>query len=218
MRAAGLAVLLLSFGAATAGAQVPPAGQAAPRYMEADRGPLTEAYGAALAARVFSDEFTAVRSRYILESARGLPGFRCPTNPPVALRVVAPWRGVPDRIAWVERYVVGCEPIAVRSLLMIWDGTELRAGHLVPGRTNTDPLLQRDVMQGIVAAAATIRPAGCQDQTLVVDVRLVDPQAPAPGAWNEVWSVMQCQARGEFRVSFTPAPQGGTTWSIQVAR
>lgn len=181
--------------------------------LRADRQPLARAYGEAFAGRVFSGAFDGQRQAVLAASLRRVPGFSCPAQPQTALVAVFPWQGVQGRRAWIERYQVACAPATYRNMFMIEEGGAARAVELAPGRSNTDPQLQRDLMTGLVAAAARIRPAGCTEPPVVTDVDL--DGMDSPGAWRETWHVSQCGKPSQaIRVGFSPAPQGGTTWRI----
>lgn len=185
--------------------------------LRADRQPLAQAYGEAVAARVFSSALDAPRQAALAASLQRVPGFSCGATPQTALVAVFPWRGVRDRRAWIERYQVACSPVAYRNLLMIEEGAGARAIELAPGRSNTDPQLQRDLMTGIVAAAARHRPPNCAETPVVTNVDL--DAMEGQGAWRETWHVSQCgKAAQAIRVGFSPSPQGGTTWRISAGQ
>jgi hypothetical protein len=85
---------------------------------------------------------------------------------------------------------------------------------LVPGQTNADPLLQRDVLQGVAAATAPVRPANC-DKTYVTDTQVTKPTDSA-GLWVERWTYDLCGTRAQTDMTFTPSNRGGTTWSAKI--
>jgi hypothetical protein len=197
-----------------AGAAGPAHAQERPAYIRADPAALSQTYGPAIAARVFSNQLTGQRLQALQASAARIPGFTCPERPNAVLVTVFPWRGVAGRAAWIERFAVQCQPVATRNFLMVLEGDTVRVMEMAPGTSNTDPLLQRDLMVGIAGAAQRTAPAGCSQPPVVSNVRMLADPPPAPGRWSESWSVMQCGVAAEIRVQFQPSPQGGTTWTI----
>lgn len=194
----------------------PPAlAQDQPAYITADRARLRQAFGEQVANRVFSNQYTARRQAVLAESARRIPGFDCPAQPPAQLITVFPWPAVPGRSAWIERYALRCQPATVRNFMVVEDGGEARFAEMAPGLSNTDPQLQRDLMPGIIGAAQRLKPAGCTAQPIVTDVRIIREELPTPGKWREVWQISQCGQRGELRVAFTPSAGRGTNWAIE---
>lgn len=188
--------------------------QERPGYIRADPAGLTQTYGPAVAARVFSNQLTAQRLQAIQASAARVPGHVCPPSPNAVLLTVFPWRGMAGRVAWIERFAVQCQPVATRNFLMVLEGDAVRVVEMAPGTSNTDPLLQRDLMQGIAGAAQRTAPAGCAQPPVVSNVRMLADPPPTPGRWSETWSIMQCGVAADIRVQFQPSPQGGTIWSI----
>lgn len=188
--------------------------QERPAYIRADPAALNQTYGPAIAARVFSNQLTGQRLQAIQASASRIPGFTCPERPNAVLVTVFPWCGVAGRAAWIERFSVQCQPVATRNFLMVLEGDNVRVMEMAPGTSNTDPLLQRDLVLGITGAAQRTAPAGCTQPPVVSNVRMLADPPPAPDRWSESWSVTQCGASSEVRVQFQPSPQGGTTWSI----
>ncbi|QCK88342.1 hypothetical protein E8L99_22550 [Phreatobacter aquaticus] len=203
------AAVLAALSATNAMAQQPPA------YITADREPLRRAFGEALASRVFSDQFTVRRQAALAASAKRLPGFDCPQQPPAALVSVFPWPALPGRSAWIERYAMRCQPSTVRNFVAVEEGGEVRFTEMAPGLSNTDPLLQRDLMQGIGAATVRYRPPGCNDPLFVLNVRMTPEASPSPGRWREAWEVSVCGQKAEIRVGFQPSAGRGTTWTIE---
>ncbi len=186
-----------------------------PAYITADRQPLRRAFGDDLANRVFSNALTARRQTALVASVQRLPGFDCPQPLSMALVAVFPWPALPGRNAWIERYGVRCQPATVRNFLVVEEGGDVRFTELAPGTSNTDPLLQRDLMQGLAAASARTRPPGCNDPLVVLNVRMVAEAAPVPGRWREVWDVSVCGQKSEIHVGFAPSPGRGTNWTIE---
>ena len=84
----------------------------------------------------------------MLRSRKTIPGFDCPSDPQIALAEVIPFPVKPGTASWIERYVVACTPRTMRNFLLVLEGDQPRMIELLPGNTNTDPLLQRDALQG----------------------------------------------------------------------
>lgn len=196
---------------------LPASGQDRPANVRADRTALERAYGADLANRVFSHALTGQLQTAIQASSRQNAGFVCGERPNVALISVIPWRGMGAKPAWIERFAVQCQPELFRNFLMFEDGDEIRIREMAPGTSNTDPLLQRDLMQGIAAASVRLRPPGCSDAPTILNVRMVREQSPAQGSWRETWDVSVCGRKAEIPVAFAPSARGGTTWTIERA-
>lgn len=179
---AAAAISLLA-GAALAQGGPPGEGGGGSLPLRADPRPFTQVYGAELAGRVFSDRLAAVRRSGIAASLARVPGLACPERPGVVLAAVFPWRGMGNRRAWIERFEIACRPAAVRNFLIFEEGEGLRRVELAPGRSNADPLLQRDLLPGLVAATVRTRPEGCSAAPVVTDVAIARRStAPAPGA------------------------------------
>ncbi len=191
-----------------------PAAAQTPAYIVA-KPAAAASLGSAVAARIFSDEWTPVRQAAVQRSQKAIPGFECPADAPVALVDVIPYRLKPGVPSWIEKFVLGCKPRTMRNLLMILDGERPRTVELLPGQSGADPLLQRDALQGASAAAISRRAKECK-VSYVVDTRTTSPQQGG-GAWSERWAFDQCGARTEVDVLFAPSDKGGTTWSVKLA-
>src|SRR5262245_56296069 len=87
-----------------------PAWAEVPAYIQADPTAVTKAFGKATADKIFSDAYTSVRQQAVLHSAKSTPGYGCPADPPVGLFSVNPYPIKPGTTAWIEHYVVECEP------------------------------------------------------------------------------------------------------------
>src|ERR1051326_4935018 len=88
LKLAALSALALLAGLSGAEAQT---AQKTPDYIRADRGPIPRAYGAKVAERVFSDEFTATRADGIRKSVGNIPGFKCAPEPHMAVLEILPY-------------------------------------------------------------------------------------------------------------------------------
>jgi hypothetical protein len=191
-----------------------PAQQPVPGYITAKPDAITQAFGPAVAQKIFSDAYTPVRQQAIVRSQQSVPGFQCPADPQIALPVIVPYPTKPGAVSWIERYIVACNPRTVRNFLMMLEGEQPRFMELVPGQTNADPLLQRDVLQGAAAATAMVRPKDC-DKTFITDTQVTQPRDNA-GVWVERWSYDLCGKKAQTDMTFTPSERGGTTWSAKI--
>lgn len=200
----GCVVLLVS----AAQAQVP-------GYITARPDAAAKAFGREVAGKIFSNAFTPQRQQAVERSQQSIPGFQCPADPQIALTEVIPYPVRPGAVSWIERYVVACTPRTVRSFLLLLEIDQPRVMEMLPGLSNTDPLLQRDALQGAGAFAAAVRPKDCA-RTIVTDTRVTTP--PARGHWTERWTVDQCGATAEVEMTFTPSDRGGTNWSASLVK
>ncbi len=198
------------------------AGQAAqaqarpPAYITARPELAAKAFGAAVAERIFSGAWTPIRQAAVARSQKSIPGFDCPADPQIALIDVIPYPIKPGTVSWIERYVLGCQPRTMRSLLMILEGEQPRAVELLPGQTGADPLLQRNALQGATAATVTSprAPKDCR-QRYVVDTRTTTPPERS-GSWVERWTYDLCGTKVDVDMTFTPSARGGTDWSARL--
>jgi hypothetical protein len=191
--------------------------QKAPDYIRADRGPISRGYGAKIAARIFSDEFTATRADAIRKSAANIPGFKCRAEPQMGIIEILPYPVSAEAVSWVERYAVDCEPLARRNLMLFLENEKSRAIELLPGETKADPRLQRDAIRGAKGAAAGANSSGC-DKSWVTDTKEIEPYKNATTPWSERWSFDLCGTRAEVEMSFFPAGAGGTTFTAKLLR
>jgi hypothetical protein len=198
---------------------VPPASSARstqrPDYVQADGGPVAQAFGAAMAERILSDEFHKTRAWAVVTSAREMPGYACPKDLVVQLDMVTPFPVQPGAVSWIEHWRIRCDVTARRNFLAILEtDSKLRMLQLAPGASLADPILQRDTARGVHMHAALGKPGGCDAQGVVIDT-VVTRMPERPGTpWTEVWTVLQCEAKVPVTVRFAPAPSGGVTWSI----
>jgi hypothetical protein len=210
LAASGIALLV-------PGAQV--WGQAAPNqvppYITAKPDAIIKAYGRETADKIFSHALTPLRRDAVQRSQKAIPGFECPSDPQIALSEVIPYpvqRGV---VSWIERFTLGCTPRTMRNFLIIVEAGQPRSVELLPGLSNTDPLLQRDAMKGAAAFAATARPQGCE-KTIVTDTRLNAP--PERSGWVERWTYDLCGSKAEVEMTFTTSDRGGTNWNAKLVK
>ena len=144
----------------------------------------------------------------VVRSLGGRPGGPAPFNAPA-----------PDRVASEGYYEFlsfeGCgrsrrpNLFAVRLQSGGW-----RAVGMLYGESNAELRLQFDALP--MAQMALMQAASCQDGTTfrIGEVRLARPR-DASGAWEEIWPATACARPVAVRVSFTPSPMGGTTFSIR---
>lgn len=201
------AVVLLS--SVTVSAQVPP-------YITATPEAAARAFGSEVARKIFSDVFTPARQQAVLRSQKLIPGFECPADPRIALEQVVPFPLVQGAPSWIERYVVGCTPRTMRNFLVILEEDKPRVIELLPGTSNTDPLLQSDALKGGYTAIGPVMPANC-DKPIVTDTWVagkVERSAP----WTERWSFNMCGTGAEVEFTFTLSTGSGTGWTASLVK
>lgn len=195
--------------AAPAMAQTPP-------YITAKPDAAARAFGADVAKRIFSNAYTPARQQAVLRSQKSIPGFDCPADPQIALAEVIPFPVQQGTPSWIERYLVACTPRTMRNFLLVLEGDQPRVIEMLPGSTNTDPLLQRDALKGGYTAIASVAPKDC-DKPVVADTRLTSKlERGAP--WTERWVFDLCGTRAEVEMTFTPSASSGTTWSASLLK
>jgi hypothetical protein len=207
-RLLGASALWLCASASLSGAQTPP-------YITAKPDAAFKAFGANMAGRIFSGEFTPVRQQAVLRSQKLIPGFDCPADPKIALQQVIPFPVKAGVVSWIERYVVGCKPPTMRNFLMVIEGSRPVTVELLPGMTNTDPLLQSDALKGTYGAIAGAIPKDCT-RPIVTDTRLTSELGRGP--WTERWTFDLCGAAAQVDMTFTPTPNQGTNWSAALVK
>lgn len=187
-----------------------------PAYITARPDAMVRAFGNDAARKIFSNAFTSVRQQAVLRSQQAIPGFDCPSDPQIALTEIIPFPVQQGTVSWIERYVVGCKPRTMRSFLLVLQGENPSVIDLLPGSTNTDPLLQRDAVKGAYTAVAAVAPKDC-DKPSVVDTRLMS-KLERNSPWTERWTFDLCGARAEVDMMFTPSANSGTTWSATLLK
>jgi hypothetical protein len=196
--------------------QAAPSKPPVPSYIVADRGGAEQMLGAARADEVFSDRFTALRKRLIAASLRANPASGCAQPPDFTLELVAPIEASAETAAWQERYLIKCKPDVQRSFLLISAKGGMKTAELAPGGTIADMTLQRDVLQGVMAATVGRVSAKCKD-VQIRDTRVTSLTSISQ-PWTEVWTLGACGTPIDVEVHFTPSPKGGTDWSVQVGK
>jgi hypothetical protein len=204
------ALVLGLAGASGALAQVAP-------YIQADPAAVTKTFGKQTADKIFSDAYTPVRQRAVLQSVKSIPGYDCPPDPPITLGLLNPYPINPGTVSWIEHYVVMCKPPTQRSFLMILDKDQLRTVAMLPGESAADPLLQRDAMQGALAALIPATPKDCK-HTVATDTSVTGSPPNGRDPWVERWTFDLCGKKAALDVTFTPSPNGGTDWSTTLAK
>lgn len=187
-----------------------------PGYIAAERAPAEQVLGPARADEVFSDRLTPLRKRLIAASLRANPAPGCAQPPVFTLEIVAPIEASAEASAWQERYAVQCKPDVRRTFLLVATKDGMRSAELAPGGTIADATLQRDVLQGAMAATIGRAPATCKD-VQVRDTRVTSATGLSQ-PWTEVWTLGACGRSIDVEVRFTPSPRGGTDWTIQAAK
>ncbi|HEY7972267.1 MAG TPA: hypothetical protein VID96_05030, partial [Xanthobacteraceae bacterium] len=103
------------------------------------------------------------------------------------------------------------------SFLMILDKDQLRTVAMLPGESAADPLLQRDAMQGALAALIPATPKDCK-HTVATDTSVTGSPPNGRDPWVERWTFDLCGKKAALDVTFTPSPNGGTDWSTTLAK
>ena len=202
-----LALAVALDGTSDAASSAAPAQTPVPGYIAAERAPAEQSLGAARADEVFSDRLTPLRKRLIAASLRANPAPGCAQPPVFTLEIVAPLETTADAsAAWQERYAVQCKPDVRRTFLLVAAKDGMRSAELAPGGTIADATLQRDVLQGAMAATIGRVPARCKD-VQVHDTRVASATGPSQ-PWTEVWTLGACGRSIDVEVRFTPSPRG----------
>jgi hypothetical protein len=188
-----------------------------PDVSRADREPITRAYGAKIASRVFSSEFAATRADALKKSVENVPGYDCKGDRLSALVEALPYPVSQQSISWVERYLVDCEPRARRNLMLFLENEKSRAIELLPGGTKADPKLQRDAIRAAKAAAGGANPQGCE-KSWVTDTREIEPYKDGNTPWSERWKFDLCGKSAEVEMSFAPANGAGTSFNAKLVK
>jgi hypothetical protein len=204
------ALTLALAGTTGALAEVPP-------YIQADPGAVTKAFGKQTADKIFSEAYTPVRQQAVLQSVKSIPGYDCPADPPITLGLLNPYPIKPGTVAWIEHYVVMCKPPTQRNFLMILDQDRPRAIEMLPGASAADPLLQRDAMQGALAALIPATPESCK-HPVATDASVTGSPPNGRDPWVERWTFDVCGKKAAIDMTFTPSPNGGTVWSTTLAK
>ncbi len=98
-------------------------------------------------------------------------------------------------------------------------GTAPEPGMLAPGSSIASFQLYADAMTGSYVVASA-RLGGCKEARLFHTTLTKAPHAETEGdkvrngVWNEDWTFAGCGKRVVLPMKFTPAPDGGTIWSI----
>jgi hypothetical protein len=187
-----------------------------PDVSRADREAITRAYGAKIAARIFSNEFAATRADMLKKSGANVPGFDCRGDRLSGLIEALPYPVSPQAISWVERYLVDCEPRARRNLMLFLEEEKSRAIELLPGETKADPRLQRDAIRAAKVAAAGANPA-CE-KSWVTDTHAIEAYKDTTTPWSEGWKFDLCGKSAEVEMSFAPTPGAGTSFNAKLIK
>jgi hypothetical protein len=211
-----LALAVAAVATSDAAPNTAPSQTPVPGYIEADRAPAEQSLGAARADEVFSDRLTPLRKRLIAASLRANPAPGCAQPPVFTLEIVAPIETAAEASAWQERYAIQCKPDVRRTFLLVAAKDGMKSAELAPGGTIADATLQRDVLQGAMAAAIGRVPAKCKD-VQVRDTRVTSATGQSQ-PWSEVWTLGACGRSIDVDVQFAPSPRGGTDWTIQAVK
>jgi hypothetical protein len=126
----------------------------------------------------------------------------------------APGAVMPQSGRWTDRLSVDrCGKPATRNIaISVREKEKLQAAAMIPGRTATSPLLQRDATVAAVAAARI--KAGCRDAMHVVDSS-IDGRYKPGAPWTEDWTFVGCNVTAVVAIVFTPDVRGGSTFTAK---
>lgn len=127
----------------------------------------------------------------------------------------APGMDGPQSGQWVDRLAVErCGKPGTRNMLVtVREKDKLHAAAMIPGRTATSPLLQRDAHVAAVAAARI--KTGCRDEMHAIDSALDGKFVPG-APWKEDWTFLGCgAATAVIAIAFTPNGRGGSNFSAK---
>lgn len=187
-----------------------------PEYIRAENAGVRNAFGSAVAEKIFSDAYTPMRRDMVQKSIARIPTYECGKEPLMALAFVIPFPIKPGAVSWVEQIVVDCKPRTQRNFLAIMEDGKPRMIELLPGGSATDPVLQRDAFAGSSAAVAGLKPQGC-DKQWVIDTR-ISGERKGNAPWSEIWSYDLCGKRADVEMTFTPSASRGTTWNAKLLK
>jgi hypothetical protein len=100
---------------------------------------------------------------------------------------------------------------------MFLDKDRPRVVEMLPGESAADPLLQRDAMQGALAALIPATPEGCK-HPVATDTSVTGSPPNGRDPWVERWTFDLCGKKAALDMTFTPSPNGGTDWSTTLAK
>ena len=196
-----------------------------PDYMMVGADELTARYGEALAARVFSEEFTEQRLAAIMQTVPQTDEFGWAVYDlyPHTLESGAP--------SWIERYLVSAGSETKRGLILWLEDEGLQMAHLIPGETLADVRLQCDALETVLLfvlgqagrenqADFTFNPAlaalGIPDVwpddcgATLYDTAILAVPNDEGTSWSERWGLNVGGEDVIVDIDFVAAPDGGT--------
>ncbi len=119
---------------------------------------------------------------------------------------------------WTYRYkFTRCgESIIYNALNIARNNQTPQLVQLVPGETNCSPTLIKDTYNGIYANLAQHNAQNkvtCKTAQ-VLNTEVTISQKNQNSAWEEKWTVKECDRTVETSFCFTPSEKGGTNWTI----
>lgn len=186
---------------------------ASPAYITAKPRELTEAYGKKISDAVFSDNLSVLRQQSVAKATRVSPGLKCASSPQFILYDLYPVKVEKYKVAWIERYSVKCNRNVRRSLLMVLDGSNVKAISMIPGNTLADHVLQTDAAR-IVRTTISARHAKDCKSVAVVETDVPVRPSRQDTEWREVWAVYVCGKFYQAKVVFT-LTQTGTRITVK---
>ena len=133
---------------------------------------------------------------------------------PADVAVKVPGVGVPPQ--WYELLEIeGCsKPFRRLVFTALINGKVMRRA-MLRGTSNTDPILQWDVMKALVPyQRSRAEASGCAARA---SVRLLGAKLVPGGTkkrWQEIWGIADCNGIREMNLTFTASDAGGTVWRL----
>jgi len=101
--------------------------------------------------------------------------------------------------------------VAIATLLLVVLAACASAPSTVPGKTAASPLLQRDILQLILALDSD---KDCNQRKLVNTEVVVPPTSANNFTSVERWTLDRCGKPTFYRVTMSPSPRGGTDFRV----
>jgi hypothetical protein len=124
-------------------------------------------------------------------------------------------QGVPLTGHWMIRYQLNaCGKDVLRAINFVADGNGVELKALLPGNTQADPQLQKDVGKAFKMAALKSYP-DCQTP-FIADTRLLSLPENGDAPWEELWVADVCGTIFGQAIRFVPQEEG-TAFALDVA-
>lgn len=142
---------------------------------------------------------------------------------PISFAIIKPMKFsdknvAPVEGAWTFRYkFTRCnESIIYNSLNIARDNQNPKIIPLVPGTTNCDPILIKDLYGAIYANLALNNKKNnttCKSAN-VLNTKVTIPQNIKNKMWEEQWTILECDRKIKTSFCFTPSKRNGTNWTM----